>query len=75
MKQYVIFSKFIFVNISVKMIGMKSVKLVKKKNVFVQILINLALSVYRNFIRSNFFSEKLNYSIDSVHSINYGSPS
>lgn len=74
MKQYVIFSKFIFVNISVKMIGMKSVKLVKK-NVFVQILINLALSVYRNFIRSNFFSEKLNYSIDSVHSINYGSPS
>ena len=40
MRQYVIFSNMILFNISVRMIGMKNVKLINK-NVFVQILINL----------------------------------
>ena len=77
MRQYVIFSKLILVNISVKMIGMESVKLVQKM-CFVQILINLlhclqnGLYIIGRLSVHFFFSEKLNYSIGSVNLINYG---
>ena len=77
MRQYAIFAKLILVNISVKMIGMESVKLVQKM-CFVQILINLlhclqnGLYIIGRLSIHFFFFEKLNYSIGSVNLINYG---
>ena len=78
MRQYVIFSNMILFNISVKINDWyEKCEIGKKKSICTNYYQFIAFSWpyrYRDFIRYNFFFRKLNYSIDSVHSINYSCP-